>query len=379
MNKFNRAVACFSLIATLGHTASLGVSAQHGQSVTHRGAKHTDTAIVFTESSSDATVAGILRKSEYHSIDTCGERFLSHHYIPVDSYMHRTYLSAATAKNPEINYGTVRTDGAILYSGPGMAYKVLGQASQGESVYIINLHNQWFEVLHMDQICYIHINDLQLKVFPYEIRISPNTENTPVEQRKSVASQEKESGSKKESSKSKSKKKTSAKKDILPEANKTPSKTPDVVTENKETAQDVKNPASKKEEITTENTGSNTAPNIISDARKYIGTPYEWGGTSPGGFDCSGFIQYVYSKNGINLPRSTTDQYQRGEAVKKSNLQPGDLVFLANTYRKGVSHVGIYIGEGNVIHASSSKGVTISSLSGSYFSEHYLGSRRIIN
>lgn len=117
---------------------------------------------------------------------------------------------------------------------------------------------------------------------------------------------------------------------------------------------------------------------IVQIARKYIGVPYVWGGSSPSGFDCSGFTQYVMRSAGISIPRTTTEQYQMGTSVSKSDLQPGDLVFLKDTYRTGISHVGIYIGNGQVIHASSSHGVTIAELSGSFFSQHYYGSRRVL-
>ncbi len=106
--------------------------------------------------------------------------------------------------------------------------------------------------------------------------------------------------------------------------------------------------------------------------------PYVWGGASPSGFDCSGFINYVYSKNGINLPRVTSDQYKAGSSVSKANLKPGDLVFF-ETYKPGPSHVGIYLGNNQFIHASSgSEKVIISSLTSSYYTEHYIGSRRVL-
>lgn len=116
---------------------------------------------------------------------------------------------------------------------------------------------------------------------------------------------------------------------------------------------------------------------VINTAKSYIGVPYVWGGASPSGFDCSGFTQYVLKKNGITIPRVTSDQFKTGVSVSKSNLRAGDLVFFT-TYKAGPSHVGFYIGNGNFIHASSSKGVTISSLSNSYFADRYLGARRVI-
>lgn len=121
---------------------------------------------------------------------------------------------------------------------------------------------------------------------------------------------------------------------------------------------------------------SSKASAVIATAKRYIGVPYVWGGESPSGFDCSGFTQYVLSKNGISIPRVTTDQYRTGTAVSRSNLKVGDLVFFT-TYKPGPSHVGFYMGDGKFIHASSSKGVTISSLDSSYYSGRYIGAKRV--
>lgn len=121
--------------------------------------------------------------------------------------------------------------------------------------------------------------------------------------------------------------------------------------------------------------GSSSTSAIVKNAQSLLGIPYVFGGASTEGFDCSGFVQYIYKGSGINLPRDTYSQYKVGIAVKKDQLQLGDLVFFT-TYAEGASHVGIYIGAGRFIHAGSS-GVQTTSLSDSYYSARYIGARRV--
>ncbi len=114
---------------------------------------------------------------------------------------------------------------------------------------------------------------------------------------------------------------------------------------------------------------------VITKAKSLMGTPYKWGGTTPSGFDCSGYLQYVYKESvGIDIPRTVEDIYKAGENV--SEPQVGDLVFF-ETYKEGPSHAGIYLGDGKFINASSSKGVTISDKNSSYWKERYIGAKRI--
>lgn len=118
---------------------------------------------------------------------------------------------------------------------------------------------------------------------------------------------------------------------------------------------------------------------ILQYAARYLHTPYIWGGTSPKGFDCSGFVQYVFKHYGYNLPRTAAAQASAGVRVAKSDLMAGDLVFFA-MHGAGIDHVGIYAGSGRFIHSSSpgSGGVVYSSLSASAYAKAYSGAQRII-
>lgn len=121
---------------------------------------------------------------------------------------------------------------------------------------------------------------------------------------------------------------------------------------------------------------SNTGKQITDMAKGFIGVPYKFGGNSPQGFDCSGFVQYVFDKRKIALPRAADAQYKIGKAIEQKSLQQGDLVFFS-TYEPGASHCGIYLEQGKFIHASS-HGVMISRLDETYWKVRYLGARRVL-
>lgn len=113
---------------------------------------------------------------------------------------------------------------------------------------------------------------------------------------------------------------------------------------------------------------------LIATAKSQKGVPYKWGGTTPSGFDCSGFLNYVYENNGVSIPRTVSDIWHAGDSVKEPIV--GDLVFF-ETYKPGPSHAGIYIGNGEFIHASSSKGITESDVHSPYYwGPRYLGSKQ---
>jgi cell wall-associated NlpC family hydrolase len=119
---------------------------------------------------------------------------------------------------------------------------------------------------------------------------------------------------------------------------------------------------------------------FVRVAQRYLGTPYVWGGESARGFDCSGFIMRVMRDLGYRaLPHSAAEQFRYGMPIAKPLLKPGDVVFFANTYKPGISHVGIYLGRGRFIHAANSKvGTIVSNLNEPKWIEKYAGARRLL-
>jgi len=121
----------------------------------------------------------------------------------------------------------------------------------------------------------------------------------------------------------------------------------------------------------------NQARAVLATGKKLIGVPYVFGGTTPNGFDCSGFLQYIFKQNGIAIPRLADEQFKLGKKATTDELVEGDLVFFT-TYESGASHCGIYVGNGEFLHTSSSRGVRIDSLNNVYWAPRFYGAKRIV-
>ncbi len=121
----------------------------------------------------------------------------------------------------------------------------------------------------------------------------------------------------------------------------------------------------------------NLRDELVKTAKRFIGIPYRWGGTTAkNGFDCSGLTMVSYRLNGLNLPRVSRSQFKTGKWISKKNLRPGDLVFFATKGGTRVTHVGMYVGSGNFIHAPrTGKNVRIEKLSKKFFAKTYMGGR----
>lgn len=249
-------------------------------------------------------------------------------------YMHKDYVDVLTRENAELGYGEVTGTSVNMRSGPSTSSLRIAVAKKGEKCYILGLNQGWYKVIYSGKICYIRSDYVNLTEFPYENQDSPNTPK--------FYRHGKSTG-------------------IAPSA------------------------AALNGTSSGSSSGTNAAPihvtgaQILAEAQKYLGTPYVYGGASPSGFDCSGFVYYVLKTLGFSPYRTPADQYKHGTFVEKASLNPGDIVFFANTYGSGISHVGIYAGNGQFIHSPNSRStVSYSDLTTGYWAQHYYGARRMV-
>lgn len=239
-----------------------------------------------------------------------------------EGYMHEDYLDVSTRENAELGLGLIQSAGVNFRSGPSTSHSIVAVSTAGAKCEIIGLNEGWYKVIYKDKTCYIRSDFVTLTEIPYENKASSKP---PKYYRGGVSI-----GS------------------AAPGAS-----------------------------SGTNNAGL-TGQQILSEAKKYLGCPYRAGGASPSGFDCSGFVYYVLKQVGYSPARTPEAQYGHGCSVNKGSLQVGDLVFFYGTYADRISHVGIYAGNGQFIHApNSSSPVSYSDLTSGYWADHYYGARRV--
>ena len=308
-------VSCISITAAAKGEVKHGIAFVTGSGLRLRSKATTDSATL--DSASKGEVAVVLDKSgDWYKVI----------YNQQEGYMHADYLEVSTKENVELGYGVINGSAVNLRKGPGTAYATVAKAAKGDQAYIIGINTGWYKVIYGEKVCYIRSDYMDLTEVPYE--------------------------------------------------NKDSAKSPLFFRGGKSTGVPVSASALKDAQNVV--TPSNVGEKMVEIAKKCLGVPYVWGGESMRGFDCSGLVYYVLKNLGYSPNRTASTQYKMGTYVEKDDLQIGDLVFFAGTSKSGISHVGIYAGDGMFIHAPHTGDVVkYSDLSTGYYANHYYGARRI--
>jgi len=331
-------IGAFSLTASAAGTTMYGIGFVNASSLRLRSEPDANASTICMAPRNDCVVV-ISKSGQWYRVN----------YNLQEGYMHEDYLSVLTRENAELGYGSIAGSNVNMRSGPSTSSAVAAVTANGDRCYIIGLNNGWYKVIYGGKIGYIRSDFVDLTEIPYENQASPNSpkfyrHGTSTGVAPSAAALNGEVSSSAANSTASGGSATSS----------SPSAAP------------------------TEGVSGASGSEILAEAQKYLGTPYVNGGASPSGFDCSGFVYYVLKQVGYSPYRTPADQYKQGSTVEKDDLQPGDIVFFANTYTSGLSHVGIYAGGGQFIHSPNSRStVSYSDLTSGYWAQHYYGARRM--
>lgn len=317
-------VSCLSIPAFAAGSTMYGIGFVTATSLRLRSEASSGSAILATAPQNDCVVV-ISKTGEWYKVN----------YNLQEGYMHEAYLSVSSRENAELGYGKITGSSVNLRTGPATTYSIAAVSSQGEKCYIVGLNNGWYKVIYKDKLAYIRSDYVQLTEKPYENKASANS---PKFYRLGKST------------------------GIFPSA----------------AALTGSSTASAPKENTAPAVTTVSGSQILTEAQKYLGVRYISGGASPSGFDCAGLVYYVLKQLGYAPYRTPVDQYRHGTYVNKADLKAGDIVFFAGTGASGISHVGIYAGNGQFLHAPNSRSVvSYSDLTTGYWANHYYGARRI--
>lgn len=253
--------------------------------------------------------------------------FLKVRHNDAEGYLAAGQLTELSRENIELGYGKAKIQGASLLCAPEEAAEVLSSLQKGDRCYTVGINDGYYKVLFGDNLGYIHSSQLDLTEIPYENGASK--------------------------------------------------KSPLFFVQGQSTGLPVSAAALRGEKPKKADGTPVTGADILEEAEKHLGIRYIHGGETPKGFDCSGFTYYVFNCLGYTLPRSVEAQSRCGAAVE-GDLEPGDLVFFATNGGKAPSHVGIYAGNGQFLHAPNSRStVSYGDLTKGYWKEKYIGARRL--
>ena len=320
-------MSSFAVTASAVGDVMYGIGFVNTNSLRLRSDSTTTSKILDTAPKNDCVVV-ISKSGDWYKVN----------YNLQEGYMHKDYLNVLTRENAELGYGKVNGSSVNVRAGAGTSYRSVAVASKGSKCYIIGLNSGWYKVIYNSTIGYIRSDFVDLTEIPYENRDSSNSPK-------------------------------------FYRGGKSTGVVPSAAALNGATGSTGSASGSNSGSAISGVTGSQ----ILAEAQKYLGIRYVYGGASPAGFDCSGFVYYVLKQLGYSPYRTPADQYKHGTAVSKDNLQVGDIVFFAGTYASGISHVGIYAGNGQFIHSPNSRSVvSYSDLTTGYWANHYYGARRMV-
>ena len=338
-------ISSFSITASAAGNTMYGIGFVNASSLRLRKEANTTSATIDMAPRNDCVVV----------ISKVGQWYKVNYNLQI-GYMHEDYLKVLTRENAELGYGKVTGSNVNLRSGPSTAYSKVAVAAKGDKAYIIGLNNGWYKVIYNSKICYIRSDYMELTEIPYE---NQDSSNSPKFYRLGKST------------------------GVAPSASALNGATSSSGSTSSSTSGTTSSSGSTSGSDTSSSTGSTvtgsaTGAEIVAEAKKYLGTPYVYGGASPSGFDCSGFVYYVLKQLGYSPYRTPADQYKQGTYVEKADLQPGDIVFFAGTYASGISHVGIYVGDGQFIHSPNSRStVSYADLTSGYWANPNYRARRM--